>query len=239
MNSKKIAQPGLNLPEPDLIDRIANALPAEVRADYYRELRHCRSLPENDEMLRILRAMQYLTLLMVQAPARAAAVGERFEKLFESALDTLQKTLLSGQAYQRQLDERLSRLPLEIAAGISPRAIAANINESLHQEFVKSTIPQTARALAHSAAQMEKVSAEFKTTASTLGDSYQGAAEAALRSIQNMESAISQAAATARRAANELSEDFREEYRWSLYALTSLALFIGLILGIMLRSWFA
>src|SRR5216117_33826 len=105
MNSKKIAQPGLNLPEPDLIDRIANALPAEVRADYYRELRHCRSLPENDEMLRILRAMQYLTLLMVQAPARAAAVGERFEKLFESALDTLQKTLLSGQAYQRQLDE--------------------------------------------------------------------------------------------------------------------------------------
>ena len=32
--------------EKDLIDRIADALPAEVRADYYRELRHCRSLPE-------------------------------------------------------------------------------------------------------------------------------------------------------------------------------------------------
>ena len=36
--------------EPDLIDRIANALPEEIRAEYYRELRHCRSLPENDEM---------------------------------------------------------------------------------------------------------------------------------------------------------------------------------------------
>ena len=48
--------------EPDLIDRIANALPEEVRADYYREMRHCRTLPENDEMLRILRAMQFLTL---------------------------------------------------------------------------------------------------------------------------------------------------------------------------------
>ena len=34
----------------DLIDRIASALPASVRPDYYRELRHCRSLPENDEM---------------------------------------------------------------------------------------------------------------------------------------------------------------------------------------------
>ena len=41
----------------DLIDRIAKALPAEVRADYYRELMHCRSLPENDEMLRILSVM--------------------------------------------------------------------------------------------------------------------------------------------------------------------------------------
>jgi hypothetical protein len=54
--------------EPDLIDRIANALPEEVRADYYREMRHCRSLPENDEMLRILRAMQFLALLMDGVP---------------------------------------------------------------------------------------------------------------------------------------------------------------------------
>jgi hypothetical protein len=50
---------------PDLIDRIANALPDNVRSDYYRELMHCRSLPQNDEMLRILRAMQFLTLLMI------------------------------------------------------------------------------------------------------------------------------------------------------------------------------
>jgi len=37
--------------EPDLIDRIADGLPAEIRADFYREMRHCRSLPDNDEML--------------------------------------------------------------------------------------------------------------------------------------------------------------------------------------------
>ena len=54
--------------EPDLIDRIANALPVEVRADYYRGMRYLRSLPENDEMLRILRAMQFLTALIFDAP---------------------------------------------------------------------------------------------------------------------------------------------------------------------------
>src|SRR5438876_8169133 len=235
---KKIAQSG-DFPEADLIDRIANALPAEVRADYYRELRHCRSLPENDEMLRILRAMQFLTLLMVQAPGRVAVELERLEQIFRYALEALQKTLRSGEAYQRQLDQRLSRLPVEIAAGISPQAIAANINESSRQRFVQATIPETARDLAVVAEQMKKVTTEFGTTASALGDSYRGAADNARRSIENMESAISQAAATPRRAANDLSVDFRQEYRWSLYALSGLALLIGLVLGIMLHWWFA
>src|SRR5439155_25692190 len=155
MNTKKIAQPGLNLPEPDLIDRIANALPAEVRAEYYRELRHCRSLPENDEMLLVLRAMQFLTLLMVQAPGRVAVERERLEQLFTAALRSLEQLLKSSEAYKRQLDERLSRLPVEIAAGISPQAIAGNINESLRQRFVQSTIPETALALAQVAEQMK------------------------------------------------------------------------------------
>ena len=152
---KEIAKSG-KLPEPDLIDRIANALPAEVRAEYYRELRHCRSLPENDEMLLVLRAMQFLTLLMVQAPGRVAVERERLEQLFTAALRSLEQLLKSSEAYKRQLDERLSRLPVEIAAGISPQAIAANINESLRQRFVLSTIPETARALAQVAETNEK-----------------------------------------------------------------------------------
>ena len=232
---KEIAKSG-KLPEPDLIDRIANALPAEVRAEYYRELRHCRSLPENDEMLLVLRAMQFLTLLMVQAPGRVAVERERLEQLFTAALRSLEQLLKSSEAYKRQLDERLSRLPVEIAAGISPQAIAANINESLRQRFVQSTIPETVRALAQVAEQMKKVTAEFGATASTLGNSYRGAAEEARRSIDDLHSVISAAAATARSAANDLSVDFRQEYRWSLYALSSLALLIGFILG-MLVHW--
>jgi len=232
---KKIAQSG-DFPEADLIDRIANALPAEVRAEYYRELRHCRSLPENDEMLLVLRAMQFLTLLMVQAPGRVAVERERLEQLFTAALRSLEQLLKSSEAYKRQLDERLSRLPVEIAAGISPQAIAANINESLRQRFVLSTIPETARVLAQVAEQMKKVTEEFGATASTLGNSYRGAAEEARRSIDSMQSAVSRAAESARRAANDLSVDFRQEYRWSLYALSSLALLIGFILG-MLVHW--
>ncbi len=50
----------------------------EVRAGFYRELNYCRSVPEHDEMLRILRAMQFLTLLMNQVPDRVVDLV-RFE----------------------------------------------------------------------------------------------------------------------------------------------------------------
>jgi hypothetical protein len=73
--------------QPDLIDRIADALPAEIRADYYREMRHCRSLPENDEMLRILRAMQFLVLLNAQAPGQVAIERELIDKLLNGIKD--------------------------------------------------------------------------------------------------------------------------------------------------------
>ncbi len=65
----------------DTIDRIANFLLVEARAGFYRELRHCRSLPQNDEMLRIIRAMQYLVLIMVKLPEQMALQRERFERI--------------------------------------------------------------------------------------------------------------------------------------------------------------
>jgi hypothetical protein len=64
----------------DLIDRIGAALPFEVQADYFRKMMHCRSLQENDEMLLILRAMQFLTLLMTQVPERVVNERERLER---------------------------------------------------------------------------------------------------------------------------------------------------------------
>ena len=93
----------LAAPEPDLIDRIAQALPEEVRADYYREMAHCRTLPENDEMLRILRAMQFLTVLIEQTPGRVATEREQLAEVLARAISTMQATHEAGLAYQKQL----------------------------------------------------------------------------------------------------------------------------------------
>jgi ElaB/YqjD/DUF883 family membrane-anchored ribosome-binding protein len=223
--------------EPDLIDRIANALPEEVRAEYYRELRHCRSLPESDEMLRLLRAMQFLVLLIEQAPSRVAEERERLDKLLTAALDNISKTSAASEGYHVALQRKLTGLPADIANGISPAAVAGKINESLRQEFMRSTIPQTADALGVISDRMKNVCSEFATTADDLGHVYRGAAEDAQKAVASLRSEISQAARTAKRFTNEIAERYSKAYRWSLVMLAGSALVMGLAIGMMFERW--
>jgi hypothetical protein len=235
---KAAAQPvEVHRPEPDLIDRIAGALPAEIRADYYRELRHCRSLPENDEMLRILRAMQFLVLLIHQAPGRVAIERELIDKLLNEIKDHLRETLNASAEYHARLDQRLVELPVEIARGISPEAIVGTINENLRQQFIRSTLPETAEALTATSQQMRKVCGEFSATARSLGDAYRGAAQDASRAVGTMRSEISSAANAAESAIKELSLAFHKAYRWTAYSLSGLAVLIGFVLGMMAEFW--
>jgi len=225
------------LSEPDLIDRIANALPVEVRADYYRELRHCRSLPENDEMLRILRAMQFSLLLMVQVPERMASERERFEQTVTGSKELLENVGKFTQDHKQQIDRRLEQVSTDVAKALKPEVVAATINESLRQQFIKSTIPETADALAVNAAQIKKATAEFVSSAHTLGGAYGGAVAEARQAIARLESTCTEAVTKTTRAAQELLTVFRQEYRWSLWALTASALLLGFLLGIGYAHW--
>ncbi len=223
--------------ELDLIDRIANALPEEVRAEYYRELRHCRTLPENDEMLRLLRAMQFLVLLIEQAPSRVAEERQRLDKLLTTAIENITKTSAATEAYHAALHRKLTTLPADIANGISPVAVAAKINENLQQEFKRSGIPKTADALAAASGRMNDVCSQFSTTADTLGNVYRGAAEDARKAVSSLNSEISQATQNAARFTKELTEKFSKAYRLSLFMLASGALIIGLAIGMMFERW--
>jgi hypothetical protein len=214
--------------EPDLIDRIARALPAEVRADYYRELRHCRSLPENDEMLRILRAMQFSVLLIHQAPDRMAAEVEKLREIFNSVLQALREIWRSNKAHQAQLDQRLAQLPEAISKGVQPDAIVAAINESLRQQFVQSTIPETAQALTVAGAQIKQCTLEFAQAAKSLSNAYGGAVEEARKAIASLDSSSSQAMASLTMRAANASHIFARGNRWSLYVLLSFMFVAGI-----------
>jgi len=223
--------------EPDLIDRIAGALPEEVRAEYYRELLHCRSLPENDEMLRLLRAMQFLVLLIEQAPTRMAEERERLDKLLATTIANITKINAASETWHTALQRKITRLPSDIANSISPEAIAGKINENLKQEFMRSTIPRTADALAVIADRMKTSCTEFSATSDGLGSVYRGAAEDARKAIASLNSEMSQATATATRFTSELTEKFSKAYRLSLGMLACGALIIGLAIGMMFERF--
>ena len=71
--------------------------------------------------------------------------------------------------------------------------MAAQINENLRQQFIKTTIPETADALAVNATQIKKATNEFVSAAHTLGSAYDGAAVEARRAIEDLEATASQA----------------------------------------------
>ena len=223
----------MKVAEPDLTDRIAEGLPADIRADFYREMRHCRSLPENDEMLRILRIMQFLTLMMEQIPSRIGVEREQFEQLVVTAAESSRRSVESTEAYRDKIDQRLDGLPDHIAKGISPGIIAEKINESLRQQFVQSTIPQTAEALGVISTQLRKSSSDFSATAASLGRAYSGAVHEAEQAIAGIRESMNRA----QEAASKLLAAYQGEYRWSVLLLTGCSLVVGTLLGTILDHW--
>lgn len=204
----------ITVTEKDLIDRIADNLPAEVRADYYREMRHCRSLPENDEMLRILRAMQFLSLLIHQAPARLATEREQLDLKLDRCVSAL-----------TTIESQLEALPEGVSSKIGPEQVAARINESLRQQFVATTIPQTGAALNVTAAQLERSVNEFARAAKEISNKYNGTATEARAAVQSIESAITSATRTSREATTELTQTLLA-FHWWLLAISALVMFL-------------
>ena len=195
----------------DVIDSIADGVPVERRAAFYREMRHLRVLPHSDEMLHIVYILQFPMLMMVEIPKRLAIEREKLERATGECMVLLQGT-----------NERLARLPDEVASGIAPEAIAEKINESLRQQFIQSTIPETAQMLGIIAKENKRVSAEFASAASKLEDSCNGSATNAGRTIANID-----------RAATRLSR----EYRWAVLSLCGLTSAVSIALGMLLQWW--
>ena len=221
----------------ELIDRIGKELPDKVQTLYYREMRHLKDLPTNDEMLRILRIMQFLTLLSVEVPGKLAFERGKLEDFIMFMLSNIQEQQKSNQTYLDKLNQHLTGLPKKIADDISPAAIVAKINESLKQEFLRSSIPETGEALRLVGQEMRSALSAYIKSTSDLTDSYHGVTVDANKAIEKISSAISSATAAAKNATQELAHSFQQHFRWALYALSGLALLVGICIGMFFDHW--
>ena len=241
-----------NPEEKDLIDRIAEALPDKVRADYYREMVHLKSLPESDEMLRIIRVLGFLTLLTEQVPSLILAEREKLEPICREVISTAKRLEATGSDYYQRLHKQLTQLPDDIATGISPKAIVERINDNLKKQFELSTIPVVAKELAANAVNIKASAREFTSASEELCGSWQSASDKAHRAIKEIERATTAAVATSEQAIKEINtavtsavaaseqaaerfiHSFNKTYHWILGMASFLLFFMGLFLGIMI-----
>ncbi len=215
-----------------LVDHIARSLPDEDRAEYFRVIRHCRDLPENDEMLRILNILRILTQIMVQVPDKVVTEREGFEQLFRNAVASLTEALRSSRDYQKELDAKISDLPKSILKGLNPSSFASKINECLQQQFTTLELPQTSRALSTTARDMKRTAAEFDTAADALLRGYRGATASTVGSIAEMKSEISSAAQKLTACAAELTRAVETKQWQTTGIIAVLTLLLGLVMGL-------
>ena len=220
--------------ERDLTERIAAALPESVRAEFYREMSHCRVLPESDEMLRILRAMQFLALLIQEAPGAVAQEREKLAALLDKSARSIQSTHDSMVGHQRDLEQRISELPDEVAHGIAPGAIAERITNDIRNRFAD--IPDTVQSLSSVSKHMVQAVNDFDHTAALLTSSYKGVAENARQAMDQMRGAIDKASTSAINATQHLNNAYSMARLWTMAALCFAALVTGFAGGIIFQQ---
>src|ERR1700694_1835384 len=109
-----MTRPSASAPE-DLFDAIAKLLDPGQREYFYQRMLYFRQLRPEDELLRLVEAIGLLALLIREAPHAVAREREQLAQLLETSMATIHAVGEAGQAYQRQLDGRLTRLPTDLA----------------------------------------------------------------------------------------------------------------------------
>ena len=140
-----------------LFDELAALVPAERRAEYYSVIAHTRTLSPNDEVLRVLEAMDILALLTRETPAAIALERKSLQKILENALSKADEVEKRMAAYTSRLESRVAQLPKELATGLDPPRIAKLLGESLRQCFQQSGLPDAARVLGQSCFEMNSI----------------------------------------------------------------------------------
>jgi hypothetical protein len=220
----------------DLFEAIATLLEPGQREYFYQRMLYFRHLRPEDELLRLVEAIGFLALLIREAPQAVALQREQMAQLLETSLATIQAVGEAGQAYQQQLDDRLTRLPTDLEQRINPAAIARAITESLRQQFVQSGLPATADALTALSQQLTQATEQLQRAAGQLS-ACTGIADQARGAIDHMSTSVSKATDTARWAVADLAHRFSVEWTRAICLLCGAAWLLGILGGIAFERW--
>lgn len=220
-------------PEENTLDSIAILLPPEVQSRFYQRMAHMRKLPEDDEVLQIVEAMGFLALIIQQAPGAVAVERDKMAALLEEALGHLKASEQATAAYHRNLDQRLAKLPTEIAQSLKPEVIAARIGEELRQRFAQTGMPETVDALNVISTQVKQTATELNQSVSVITDPKRGALPRIDQALNQMYTSLHHAS----EHVQQVSSMLQAQVGRSVWTLTGGAFGIGLMLGMLIMHW--
>ena len=140
--------------EPDAWSDIVQRLTADKERQEFADLLHWfRSQPADDEFSKVAKLLGFLTLVGNNLPE---ALAEEVR-----AIRSLSERIEKANA---ATDERLSKLPSEIAAGLDPSAIAKEMSHSFRQQLSQTALHETASLMKAAVITLKSLSTELVTT---------------------------------------------------------------------------
>jgi hypothetical protein len=212
------------------VEEVAALLPEESRLGRYQNVRPwLRMLPPDDEIAHLAYSMGYLALLTRSTPALVAAERAKLAALLQRLTDEMTGAVKTTAQYHQKLTERLNALPAEIAQGLSPTTLAAEIVTGVREQFLKCGVPEAGRLLKEQGDSLRQLTTD---QAHTLADLRQQLNDSRSRAKYVLDSVACSADAV-KKSIDHWNSEMRK-VQWIQMGWTLLT---GLLLGALLSWW--
>jgi len=214
------------------VDEVAALLPEESRLGWYQNVRPwLRMLPPDDEIAHLAYSMGYLALLTRSTPAVMAAERSKMGVMLNRLHDEMTGTLKTTADYHQKLDERLTALPAEIAQGVNPTALAAQLVAEVREQFLNCGIPEAGRLLKEQGESFQKQAAAHAHKLMEVQEK--------LYACQHRVTSVLDGVASTADSAKKSINKWDREMRQMQWVQIGSAWLIGLFLGALMCWWVA
>jgi ElaB/YqjD/DUF883 family membrane-anchored ribosome-binding protein len=212
------------------VEEVAELLPEESRLGWYRNVRPwLRTLSPDDEIAHLAYSMGYLALLTRSAPALVAAERVKLATSLQRLTDEVTGAVKTTAQYHQKLTDRLNGLPAEIAQGLSPNALAAEIVTGVREQFRKSGIPEAGRLLREQEDTLRLLAAEQAHILAGLREQ--------LNDLRSRAKYVLDSVAISADSAKKSIDQWNSEMRKVQWIPMGWTLLTGLLLGVLLYWW--
>lgn len=227
----------------DVLTRLAARLPDLQDHKSYAELvSYIRSLPPQDEFVKVAQLLGFLTLIGRDLPQALAEERTEWRALLAKASVALQQEVATTGSYHEKLQERLSQLPEEIAAGVKPAAMAKTLGEAFRQQIAATGLHETKTVLDTATRDLKQTTKDLDAAITPLTSKYNTLAA----KIETQATKLKEEAAALERKADALTSTAHvlqqrnaalqtqvREWQWYYYPMMALVLLlVGFFVGL-------